>query len=47
MGFLALCALKSALVPLFFPTGAVAAGWLAAMQWMVVGLFLIEYVAGL
>ena len=47
MGFLALCALTSALVPLFFPTGAVAAGWLAAVQWMVVGLFLIEYVAGL
>jgi hypothetical protein len=30
MGFLALCALTSALAPLFFPTGAAAAGWLAA-----------------
>jgi Mg2+ and Co2+ transporter CorA len=47
LGLLALCALTSALVPLFFPTGAVAAGWLAAFQWMVVGVFLIEYVAGL
>jgi hypothetical protein len=46
MGFLALCAFTCALVPLFFPTGPVVSAWLSAVQWVAVGLFLIEYVTG-
>ncbi len=47
MGFLALCAFTCALVPVFFSVGPAATNWLFGVQWLVVGLFLIEYVAGL
>ncbi len=47
MGFLALCALTCVLIPLFFPVGPMASAWLVLIQWIVVGLFLLEYVAGL
>lgn len=46
MGFLALCAFTCALIPLFFPIGPMGSAALSAAQWMVVGLFLIEYVIG-
>jgi len=47
MGFIALVALTCALVPLFFAIDQRPGVWLAGVQWLVVALFLVEYVAGL
>lgn len=47
MGFLALAALSLGLVPLLFPVTPGAAMVLDAAEWMVVGLFALEFVAHL
>lgn len=43
LGFFALLALTAALIPLFFSVPGAGQFWLSAVQWMVVGLFFVEY----
>lgn len=46
LGFFALLALTAALIPFFFTVSIEVEAWLVSVQWVVVGLFLLEYGIG-
>lgn len=46
LGFFALLALTAALIPFFFTVSLEIEAWLMTLQWLVVGMFLLEYAVG-